>query len=455
MFLHKVRSEGLAHLSYVVGDGGHAAVIDPRRDCDSYVEIAEREGCHITHIFETHRNEDYVVGSTALAVRTGADIYHGAQLDFEYGNAVSDGDTFELGDMLLKVLHTPGHTMESISLALSDTGFGERAVGVFTGDVLFVGDVGRTDFFPERAEEVAAMLYDSIHEKLLPLGDGVILYPAHGSGSVCGDAMASREFSTLGHERECNPRLQLDRVEFVDFKVAEHHYQPPYFRKMEEFNLEGAPVLDNLPAAKPLPADEFAAVVEDGAMVLDLRSPEANGGARLPGSLTIAMNMVASFAGWFLPYDRPVALVADDPEDAPVAVRNLHRLGYDDIAGYLQDGLHGWEITGRKFERIPQVTAQDLDRRIREGKELTLLDVRKKSEFENGHLEGAVHIYVGELLDRIEEVPGERPVVTFCGSGRRAIIGASVLRRAGIEEVENCLGSMQACEALGCSTATG
>ncbi len=301
MFLHKVRSEGLAHLSYVVGDGTHAAVIDPRRDCDVYVDLARKEGARISHIFETHRNEDYVIGSTALAARTGAAIYHGRQLDFEYGKPVSDGDRFDLGAARLTALHTRGHTMESMSYALADTGFGDQPVGVFTGDALFVGDVGRTDFFPDRAPEVADMLYTSIHQKLLPLGDGVIIYPAHGSGSVCGDAMASREFSTPGHERQCNPRLRMGREEFVDFKVNEHHYQPPYFRRMKKLNLEGA-----------------------------------------------------------------------------------------------------------------------------------------------------THIYLGELPERIEDIPPERPVVTFCGSGRRAMIAASVLQRGGVEGVQNCLGSMQARKALGC-----
>ncbi len=454
MFLHTVRSEGLAHLSYIVGDGGHAAVIDPRRDCDVYLRIARDEGCHVTHIFETHRNEDYVIGSTALAARTGADIYHGKELGFRYGNAVSDGDTFELGGARLTVLHTPGHTMESISLALADTGFSDRPVGVFTGDALFVGDVGRTDFFPDNAEEVAGLLYDSLHEKLLPLGDGVILYPAHGAGSVCGDAMASREFSTLGYEREANPRLQLERAEFVSFKVNEHHYQPPYFRKMEELNLEGAPVVAALPVPEPLPAEEFAAAMDEGALVIDLRSPEAAAGARVPGSLVIPLNMLPSFGGWFLPYDRPLALVVEYPDEAQTTVRYLHRLGYSEVAGYLEDGLHGWEVSGREFEAIPQITAQTLRDRLAAGEQFTLLDVRKKGEFEEGHLEGARHIYVGELPDRVDEVPEDGPVVTFCGSGRRAIIAASVLCRAGFESVENCLGSVRVCAALGCEIIT-
>jgi hydroxyacylglutathione hydrolase len=198
MFLETIRSEGLSHLSYILGDGNEAAVIDPRRDAKIYQEIAYRQGARITHIFETHRNEDYVTGSLELARLTDAKIHHGQAMQFEFGQPVADGDSFHIGHIRLDVLETPGHTLEHISLSLTDTASGEGPVAVFTGDTLFIGDVGRTDFYPDRAEEVAGMLYDSLHDKLLPLGDHVILYPAHGVGSVCGSGMANREFSTLG-----------------------------------------------------------------------------------------------------------------------------------------------------------------------------------------------------------------------------------------------------------------
>jgi hydroxyacylglutathione hydrolase len=241
MFLQIIRSEGLFHLSYLIGHDGRAAVIDPRRDCRIYVDMAHSRGARIEYIFETHRNEDYVIGSKELAHLTGAEIRHGGRLDFEYGRAVADGDTFDLGDLRLEILETPGHTFESISIAVTDTGFGEAPVAVFTGDALFVGDVGRTDFFPDRAEEVAGLLYESIFRKILPLGDQAILYPAHGAGSVCGEGMAEREFSTLGMERISNPVLQMkDRDVFIRFKASEHHDKPPYFRRMEKYNLEGS-----------------------------------------------------------------------------------------------------------------------------------------------------------------------------------------------------------------------
>ncbi len=456
MFLEIVRSEGLGHLSYIFGDGGQAAVVDPRRDCDVYVDIAYRQGARISHIFETHRNEDYVIGSLDLASRTGATILHGKALSFAYGEPVKDGDCFEFGDIRLMVLETPGHTMESISLALADTGFGDEPIAVFTGDALFIGDVGRTDFYPDRAKAVAGLLYDSIFEKLLPLGDHVILYPAHGAGSVCGSGMASREFSTLGYEREHNPALRFtDREAFVRHKTGEHHYQPPYFNKMEELNLQGPPLLGTVPRARPLSVEEFADHMADGVIALDIRSPEAVAGAHIPGSLAIPCEMLPSFAGWYLSHDGSVALVAANYEDAQTAVRHLARLGYDGVVGFLDEGLHAWEVSGRDYDAIPALHARDLKARIEASEPFVLLDVRARDEVEAARLPKCTPIYVGELPGRLDEIPQDRPVTTFCGSGQRAIIAASILRRRGVENVEVCLGSMAACKAIGCPTESG
>jgi hydroxyacylglutathione hydrolase len=452
VFLEVAKSPGIAHLSYILGDQNVAAVVDPRRDIEVYLEIARERNSAITHIFETHRNEDYVIGSLPLAAATGAEIYHGRALDFKYGQAVSEGQRFELGDLSLKVLETPGHTFESISIAAFDRSFGEDAVGVFTGDALFIGDVGRTDFFPDRAEEVAGLLYDSLFDKLLPLGDQTILYPAHGAGSVCGSGMASREFSTVGYERRNNPRLQMGRDEFIRFKVAEHHYKPPYFRQMENLNQFGAPLLERLPYPQPVDADQFAQRMQQGMLVLDTRSPEAIAGAFIPNSLTIPLNMIPAFAGWFVPYDTPIGLVVESNGQVEQAVRHLIRLGYDDVSAYLESGLHEWEIEGRKYDRIPTIHVRELSRRLDAHEDLVLLDVRGEEEFQKGHLPGAINIYIGELPDRIGEVPTGKPLVTFCGSGRRAVIAASFLKNHGFDDVSNCLGSMAACSALGCKT---
>lgn len=454
MFLKKVKSEGLAHLSYMFGSGNSAAVIDPRRDIDIYLNIAKKESVNITHIFETHRNEDYIIGSIPLSEITGAEIYHGKELGFKYGNSVRENDEFKIGTLKLKILETPGHTFESISIALYDTEFGEDAVAVFTGDALFIGDVGRTDFFPDQAEKVAGLLYDSIFEKILPLGDQTILYPAHGAGSVCGSGMASREFSTLGYERKNNPVLQkTNRDEFIEYKTNEKHHQPPYFKMMEKYNQQGPPRNDfqkYLPALNP---EKFHSEQENGMQVLDARSPEAIAGALIPGSLAIPLNMIPAFAGWFLSYENPIGLVLESTYEVETALRYLYRLGFDNIAGYLISGLHGWEVKGKKYQKIPAIYAAELVEKIESDEDFILLDVRREQEYNQKHLPGAKNIYVGHLPKYIDEIDRNKQVVTFCGSGRRAIIAASILKAAGFEDVQDCLGSMKACSEIGCPVA--
>ncbi len=456
MFLEKIKSEGIAHLSYILGDGSEAAVIDPRRDCQIYIDTAAANGMRITRIFETHRNEDYVIGSQDLARKTGAAIHHGGKLDFAYGEKVSEGDSFTLGELKLEILETPGHTDESISIVVKDSNFRDDAVAVFTGDALFIGDVGRTDFFPDRADEVAGLLYDSIFDTILPLGDQTILYPAHGAGSVCGGGLASREFSTLGYERRNNPVLQkTDRTEFIEYKVNEHHYLPAYFKKMEEYNQHGPPPLEALPVPPPLSAAEVKAAGEDGAVILDLRSPEAYAGAFIPDSLAIPVEMVPAYAGYLLEYGRDIILIPDSEEQVSRAVVHLTRLGFDCVSGYLKGGMHSWEVAGYDYERIGAVHAADLERRLKENTDLTLLDVRQIDEYSEARLAGSTHIFLGELPDRLDELDRAKPIVTFCGSGQRAIIAASILKKNGFDQVEDSLGSMQACKNVGCELTEG
>lgn len=456
MFLKKIKSEGIAHLSYILGDGFDAVVIDPRRDCDIYAEIAAQQGVRISRIFETHRNEDYVIGSTDLAQRSGAVIHHGKALAFSYGEGVSESDTFEVGDLGLRILETPGHTFESISIVVTDKNYGKDAVAVFTGDALFIGDVGRTDFFPDQAREVAGALYDSIFGKLLPLGDQTIIYPAHGAGSVCGDSMASREFSTIGYERMHNPVLQKkDRESFIDFKVNEHHYMPPYFKKMEQYNQFGSPPLHSLPQPEPMNAKDVEKAQTNGAVLMDLRSPEAYAGAFIPGSLAMPLEMIPAYAGYLLDYDTDIILIPETREQIPVAVAHLIRIGYDRVSGYLKGGMHSWETEGLPYERIGAVHAAAIEQRLQNKENLTLLDVRKISEYKQGRLAGATHIFLGELPERIDELDPDKPIITFCGSGQRAIIAASILKQHGFSRVEDSLGSMMACKNVGCELQEG
>ena len=449
MIIEKIKTDGIAHLSYMIIDGGTAAVIDPRRDIEVYLEIAQREGAHIRHVFETHRNEDLIVGSRALAERTGAEVHHGRAREIEHAGAVAHGDCFDIGAARLKVLETPGHTLDSICLSLADTDFSDEPVAVFTGDTLFVGDVGRTDFFPDRMKEMAGKLYDSLFDTLLPLGDGVLFYPAHGAGSVCGNDMASREFSTLGYERRHNPRLQLDRDAFIAHKVGEKHYQPPYFERMEAYNAD-APAPVPLPHPEPMNPDAFAEAREDGLVVLDLRSPEAFCGAHVPGALSMPVDMIPPYLSWFVSHDEPIGLVMDDPGKVDDAVRALFRVGYENVKAYLWPGMIAWEASGADYDVVPTMSAHTLKQTYDGGEDFVLLDVRSDDEFAAGHLPGAEHIYLGYLPDKLDRLPRDKRIVTFCGSGTRAAVAAAFLLQKGFTQVSNCLGSMAACKNVGC-----
>ncbi len=451
MFLQQIKSPYLAHLSYILGHEGQAAVIDPRRDCDDYIEVARRHDAVITHIFESHRNEDYLTGSRELARRTGARILHGKALDFKYGEPVEEGDEFCFGKLRLKVLETPGHTFESISLALYDDATSDQAVGVFTGDLLFIGSVGRTDFFPNRAEEVAGLQYDALMNKILPLGDQCLLYPAHGAGSVCGSGMAPREFSSLGYERHSNPMLSLSREDFVQKKASERHMLPPYFKKMEELNLHGNETpLHQIRIPIPMSAEEVAGAAESGAQILDVRSPEAIAGALVPGALAVPVSMLPAYGGFFLDYDRDILLVTEGLDQVEEARTYLLWLGYDRVRGYLAGGMHSWETSGKAYDRIAAMHVDELKAHMSNGSNLHVLDVRKDEEVESGRLRGAQHIFLGDLPSRIGDVPRDKEVVTFCGSGQRAIIAASILKQHGFAHVSDALGSMAACQSRGC-----
>ncbi|MEM3390556.1 MAG: MBL fold metallo-hydrolase, partial [Thermoproteota archaeon] len=279
MLFQPVKSEIVSHISYIISSKNEAAVIDPKRTCDVYLEIARRWESKIKYVFETHRNEDYVVGSVELAKATGARVFHGPGLSWGYGETLSDGQEFNLGLLKIKAFHTPGHSPESTCYVVYDGEADNHPVMVFTGDTLFVGDVGRTDFLGlEMTPVMSEKMYDSIVNRLLPLGDGVIVYPAHGAGSICGGKISEREVSTMGIEKATNPMLKLSREEFVAHKISEKHETPPYFKQMEAYNLEGPPLLGSMAAPIAMKPSEFNEKIKNGAYVLDVRTPVAFGG---------------------------------------------------------------------------------------------------------------------------------------------------------------------------------
>lgn len=449
MFFQRIVTEGLAHHAYFIASDGEAVVIDPRRDVEVYLALAESQQASIRYVLETHRNEDFVIGSCELASRTDARIFHGRGLPFAYGEFIEDGQELAVGRLRLRAIATPGHTAESMSYALVDTASGDDAVIVFTGDALFVGEVGRTDLYGgARRDELAGWLYDSLFQRILPLGDGVILAPAHGGGSVCGGNILDRNESTLGFERRHNPRLQpVDRARFIAAKRDERMVIPPYFRRMETYNLEGAPLLAHLPGPEALDPAELARRYEQGAVIVDVRSPQAFAGAHIPGSYNIWLDGLSLYAGWVLPLDRPLLLVGDAEPPLDRMVRALIRVGFDRFAGYLAGGFERWQDAGRAIEATGVASAEQAQALARQG--ALLLDVRNVDEWREGVVADAMLMDVAELEGRLDEVPRDRPIVSMCSVGHRGSIAASILQRHGYERVYNLLGGIRAWQAQG------
>ncbi len=447
MLLEKIKTPGLSHLSYLIGSGGKAAVIDPRRDCEIYIEKARAAGLSITHIFETHRNEDLVSGAPILAEWTGAKVLHGPNPGAEvvYADTARDGDRFEIGQLVIEALETPGHTDDHLAYVLHDREYSKGPVGVFTGDALFVGDVGRTDFYPDRKREVAGLLWDSLH-KLLALGDQTIIYPAHGAGSVCGSGMAEREFSTVGHERTNNPRLQFaSRDGFIDFKVAENHYQPPYFRLMERLNLEGGTKAPRIAWPRNLSLTQLRE--SHATHLVDIREPMAYASGHLPGSMSLPVDMIPSFAGWFIGEGDSVAFIASNQSQLEQASEHLIRIALDNIiGGYV--GVVPAAAQGTAMEMAPMIGTPEVAARLASGSaDWTLLDVRDADERAQGAIPGSEHIYVGELNTRWQELDKSRRYTLMCASGMRATVAAGWLASRGFQHIDIYLGSMGAWEA--------
>jgi hydroxyacylglutathione hydrolase len=445
MILRKFVSEGLAHNSYFISAGGEAAVIDPRRDCDVYLDLAQSLQVRITHIFETHRNEDYVSGSQELAHRCGAGIYHGENQAFTFGQRVKEGDTFALGSLELRVLETPGHTLDSISIAVADRDISPDVFLIFTGDALFAGDTGRTDFFgADKTAWASGLLYDSIANKILISGDGAVVCPAHGAGSVCGSEITDHELTTVGYEKATNPLLKLNREEFIAYKVKEHHYLPPYFKKMEELNSTGAPLIHHIPDIPAFGIRTMQEFMKKGSQVVDIRSPTSFAAGHIPGSLSIWRDGIPAYAGWYLNYTDPIVLVDDFSLDLGEVLRHFVRLGYDNISGYLSGGFPAWSRSGKEISRIGAWSVKKMHERLGR-QDLFVLDVRDIANREKyGFIPGSSHIYAGELPNESGIVPKGKKIVVYCDAGYKGGLAASYLRKSGYDDVANILGGMSA-----------
>jgi glyoxylase-like metal-dependent hydrolase (beta-lactamase superfamily II)/rhodanese-related sulfurtransferase len=442
----------IAHSSYLLAGKSHCAIIDPQRDVDLYINQARELGVPITHIVQTHLHADFVSGHMDLARRTGAKIYapRSAQCAFDHVPLV-EGDVIEIEDMILTVLETPGHTPEHVCYTVTDTARGDTPIGVFVGDVLFVGDVGRPDLFPEMATQLAGQLYDSLHQKLLTLPDHCEVYPAHGAGSLCGRSMGAKWLTTIGYERRYNGALQLEKNDFARSLTTDMPPPPDHFGRCSDINRGGPALLTELPALEELRPSQFHDRIEDpDSAVLDVRSYTAFASLHIPGAWHLDLNgNFPTFAGWVLPTDQEILLVADDYADAVTATLWARRVGVDRIAGYLHGGMTAWATEGRRTAGIHLVSAQDLHNRVTGTSNLVLVDVRSPLEFADSHIHGAVNIPAPDLRTRYSELDPDKPTFLVCSSGNRSSLAASILQRHDFRDVHNVAGGMTGYSAAG------
>ncbi len=437
MFVERFFVEGLAHASYLFGKGGEAAVVDPQRDVDVYLEAAARRGARIVAVFETHPHADFVSGHLELSARTGAPIYVSEKLPAKYDHrALKDGEAVGVGGLEVRGLHTPGHSPDSMSFYVEDGA--ERFV--FTGDILFVGDVGRPDLRDMHADprQMASALYDSLHQVLFRLPEDTVVYPAHGAGSLCGRRLGSAPSSTIGAEKAGNWATAFTtREEFVEAMVANLPDRPHFFYKSPFINLEGARPLAEIPKPRLLEPRELAGL--PGAVVVDTRPAAEYGAAHLAGSLNIglALPVFSTWVGTFLRPEDAVVLVVEKAEDAERAWLDLARIGYERVAGYLTADVERWEAAGLEVRETPQLEVCCVDQWVREGR--ALLDVRTPGEWNQGGAPGAAWIPLSRLPERLAEAPSS-PVAVMCGSGYRSSIAAGLLERAGRGDVVNVRG---------------
>ena len=446
MFLKQYYLNCLAHASYLVGDpsSATAAIVDPQRDIDRYVADAAELGLQIRHVFLTHFHADFVAGHLELRDRTGAAIYLGARAKAEYAfTPMADGASLEFGRVRLTVLETPGHTIESISILVFDLDRDAvRPQAILTGDTLFIGDVGRPDLRASlgwSADQLGKHLYRSLHDKLLPLPDETLVYPAHGAGSLCGKQLSKETVSTLGEQRRVNYALQpMSESDFVSLVTADQPDAPSYFTYDAVLNTKERRTLDAVleDQLKPLSADVVLALQSTGAQVLDVRDPSEYVRAHLVGSLNIGLNgNYATWAGTILDKDKPIVIVAEPSREAEAAMR-LGRIGFDSVVGYLQEGITALEETPELMAGTDRRSPAEVRELLASPAPPFVLDVRNPKELTQGRIEGSVNIPLNHLRERMHELPRDRPVLVHCAGGYRSSIAAGMLQQHGIEVIE-------------------
>lgn len=437
----------LAHASYMVASEGEAIVVDPQRDVDIYLKAAEANQVSIRHIFETHLHADFVSGHRELAARTGATIYIGSQAGAAFPHVdLQDGFQLRVGKISITALETPGHTPESVCLVIADEEKSSAPWAVLTGDTLFLGDVGRPDLSKKYTPpQLAGMLYDSLHGKVLKLADEVLVYPAHGAGSLCGRNMRAERVSTIGTERLTNYALQIkSREEFVEQLTSNLPTRPEYFSQDAEINRTGAGALADLPELAAMDPAEVNAVLADGGIILDVRAGEVFAAGHVPGAVNIALSgQFASWAGALLGLSARPVLIAETQAEVEEARMRLARIGLEDARGYLQGGVAAWSAMGFSLARVAQISVEDLDSQLRR-ETVQVLDVRRGPEWESGHVEGAVWWPLDNFKVAPPEIDRDAPIAVHCKGGYRSMIACSLLQRAGFQNVVDIRGGFDA-----------
>jgi hydroxyacylglutathione hydrolase len=437
----------LAHASYMLASEGEAVVVDPQRDVEMYLKAAAEHGLAIRHILETHLHADFVSGHRELAARTGANIYIGAQAGAAFPHVpVREGFELNFGKASIRVLETPGHTLESVCLVVMDQQTSSVPWAVLTGDTLFIGDVGRPDLSANHSPaQLAGMLYDSLHNKLMKLPDSVLVYPAHGAGSLCGKNMRAERSSTIGTERLTNYALQIkSREEFIAQLTRNLPARPEYFAKDAEINRTGAAALSELATLRPISPAELKAMLDSGEIALDVRSGDDFAAGHVPGSVNIPLaGQFASWAGTVLGLTAHPVLIAASADQLDEARIRLARVGIEALAGFLDGGIAAWTRAGLPLATISQITVNQLDDYLRAG-ELQILDVRRASEWDGGHIDAACWWPLDNFKVSSPEMDRQAAIAVHCKSGYRSMIACSLLQRAGFNEVKNVIGGFDA-----------
>ncbi len=451
MLIDRIFTPGLAQVAYMVADEatGDVAVIDPRRDVDVYVEWAAERKLRIVAILETHVHADYVSGSLELADRTGAPIYAswigGQTFDFV---PLSDGQRVPVGRGALQAVWTPGHTPEHIAFLLVDPERGPEPTALFSGDVLFVGDVGRPDLLgKEQTEELATRLYHTVTDRLAPLADDVVVYPGHTAGSSCGKKIGDAPSTTIGQERHTNYAFQAESLDsFVKTVMDGMPLAPTYYPTMKKVNKDGAVRLESLADPVALSVDLFVEKLAEGAILFDIRDSATFGRGHVPGSIGVGLGPdFVAWAGWLAPYDRPIVLVLDEARDLDEVVTELRRIGLDSVDGYLDGGIDAWSAAGRPVATLAQFDVNELVGDIKRDEGLVVLDVRSADEWRDGHISGAKHLFAGEIAQgAVPGVAQDRRIAVICGSGYRSTVAASLLMQRGFTNLVNVSGGMEA-----------